>query len=59
MKETDFSKFENRYVITGKIILETPLRIGSQRPKHSTSSAALLMKKNHETITKNIMLILT
>ncbi len=45
MKETDFSKFENKYVITGKIILETPLRIGSQRPKHSTSSAALLMRE--------------
>ena len=45
---TDFSKFENRYVITGKIVLETPLRIGSQRPRHSTSSAALLMRETPE-----------
>jgi len=47
-KMTDFSKFENRYVVTGKIVLETPLRIGSQRPKHSTSSAALLMRETPE-----------
>ncbi|PKP52475.1 MAG: hypothetical protein CVT90_02620 [Candidatus Altiarchaeales archaeon HGW-Altiarchaeales-3] len=45
MKEPDFSKFKNRYVITGKIVLESPLRIGSDRPKHSTSSASLLMRE--------------
>lgn len=42
--ETNFGRFENRYLITGKMRMETPLRIGKQIAPYSISSAPVLLQ---------------
>lgn len=44
MPGTDFERFENRYLITGKMRMETPLRIGKQIAPYSISSAPVLLQ---------------
>lgn len=39
-----FERFENRWEITGKIKMETPLRIGASVSQHSLSSAPVLLQ---------------
>ena len=44
MPENNFEQFENRYRITGKMQMETPLRIGKQIAPYSISSAPVLLQ---------------
>ena len=43
-QENNFERFENRYLITGKMRMETPLRIGKQIAPYSISSAPVLLQ---------------
>lgn len=43
-QETNFGQFENRYLIKGKMRMETPLRIGKQIAPYSISSAPVLLQ---------------
>ena len=48
MSEDNFERFENRYVIRGRIRMETPLRIGKQIAPYSISSAPVLLQYDAE-----------
>jgi len=43
-QENNFERFENRYLIKGKIRMKTPLRIGKQIAPYSISSAPVLLQ---------------
>jgi len=43
-QENNFERFENRYLIKGKMQMETPLRIGKQIAPYSISSAPVLLQ---------------
>jgi len=48
MPENNFERFDNRYLIKGRIRMETPLRIGKQIAPYSISSAPVLLQYDAE-----------